>query len=123
MPYTISQVKYTSSSSSSSDLYATNNTTLGSGYLRRNTLQHCTRFVGMPLSQEQAMAKLERSPHFLQAAQDWSYSNNQKDLIPSAVELDFGWRLRNCLMAAGNYDDESKSKHNKHGFMDHDSME
>ena len=79
--------------------YTTSTTAGEAGIARRNTphtIQTCSVFVGRPLSREEAVAKMERSPQFLEAAQDFG---PQQDIVQNAVQLDYGIRLRNCLAA------------------------
>jgi hypothetical protein len=82
--------------------YTTSTTAGESSFIsRRNTphtIQNCSLYVGRPLSREEAVAKMERSPQFLEAAHDFG---PQQDIVQNAVQLDYGIRLRNCLAAAG----------------------
>lgn len=61
-----------------------------------HTIQNCSLYVGRPLSREEAVAKMERSRQFLEAAQDFG---PHQDIVQNAVQLDYGIRLRNCLAA------------------------
>jgi hypothetical protein len=61
-----------------------------------HTLQNCRDFAGKPLSRDQAGAKMERSPLFRQAVLDFEQSG--LDVVDSAIQLDYGIRLRSCLM-------------------------
>lgn len=130
-----SSMTLTTSSSSSSSLSMT--------MKRKHTLMGCQKFVGAPLTRDQARAKMESSPQFKQLAiesQGWTLSslfgsanssNNSSnrrstrmlmtttttceggggavagsnheesmslELIDRAVALDYGSRLRACLL-------------------------
>lgn len=84
---------------------------------RRNTpltIETCSQFVGKPLSREQALAKMERSPQFMEAAQHFG-SSLEQDIVQNAVQLDYGLRLRNCL-AAGNSPNHHSGDRNNHNM-------
>merc|ERR1712157_278785 len=61
-------------------------------------IQICTNFAGLPLTSEEAQAKLDRCPTFRKATDKFSLmSNNSQSLVKTAIALDYGIRLRSCL--------------------------
>jgi hypothetical protein len=74
--------------------------------LHQDDIPTCLRFVGRPLSRDEATAKMERCPQFLEAAHDFTPSprtakhDKEHDIVEIAVLLDYGMRLRSCLLAA-----------------------
>lgn len=82
---------------------------------RRNTphtIENCSLFVGQPISREQAVAKMERSPQFADAVQRFGGSHEQDDVVQNAVQLDYGMRLRNCLAAGHSHPSERYGRNN-----------
>jgi hypothetical protein len=104
MPYTISQIPTTTNSNNDQVPFTRRNTPI--------TIETCSSFVGRPLSREQALAKMERSPQFMEAAQHFSGLPDQArhdDIVQNAVQLDYGIRLRNCLAAGIIYSNNNNS--------------
>jgi len=64
-------------------------------------VQICTNFAGLPLTSEEAQAKLDRCPTFRKATDKFSLmrNNTSQSLVKTAIALDYGIRLRTCLEA------------------------
>jgi hypothetical protein len=69
-----------------------------------HVLQNCRDFAGTPLSRQQALAKMKRSPTFRQAALEFELlvvgPGKEDDIVERAIQLDYGYRIRSCLQGS-----------------------
>eukprot|EP00548_Thalassiothrix_antarctica_P000399 CAMPEP_0194130632 /NCGR_PEP_ID=MMETSP0152-20130528/1631_1 /TAXON_ID=1049557 /ORGANISM="Thalassiothrix antarctica, Strain L6-D1" /LENGTH=188 /DNA_ID=CAMNT_0038825205 /DNA_START=35 /DNA_END=601 /DNA_ORIENTATION=+ len=110
------QVRASFSSSDSSSLehnYHNSNSNIIAS--QHYNMQNCTNFAGNPLTPVEAQAKLDRCPTFRRATFSFAAQQQEKTntvnsqtilmnkkitpLVTSAIALDYGIRLRNCLQA------------------------
>jgi hypothetical protein len=79
---------------------------LGMSNKQTHRLQSCRTFIGQPLTRVEAQDKMKRNSMFRQATLefDGSVSNHQTqgktDLVAKAIQLEYGLRLRSCLLSS-----------------------
>jgi hypothetical protein len=68
---------------------------------RKPTVLDCKRFIGAPMTSHQAQSKLDSCPRFRQMTNEYT-STTGGGLVNRAIALDYGNRLRACLLETKN---------------------
>jgi hypothetical protein len=95
------------------------NTTTNNIMKRKPTVLDCKRFIGAPMTSSQAQLKLDSCPRFRQMTNEYEGTlstsksvstkktsgrgEEQELIVNRAIALDYGNRLRACLLETNNH--------------------